>query len=158
MFPEIALVVAVAENGVIGRGGTLPWHIPEDLAWFKAVTMGKAMVMGRATWESIGTALPGRDSIVLSRNPAWTAPGAHRAGSLAQALDLARILRPGSEIAIIGGAGIFAEALPLADRLYWTEVRGDYEGDTFFPPFDKSEWREVSRDEREWGAFTVLER
>lgn len=155
---EVEIVVAVAENGIIGRTGQLPWHIPEDLAWFKARTLGKAMVMGRATWVSIGSALPGRDSIVLSRDPHWRAPGAHRAGSLAEALDRARTLRPATAIAIIGGARVFAEALPLADRIYWTEVRGRPEGDTFFPPFDKSEWREVSRDERDWGAFTVLER
>lgn len=154
----IALVVAVAENGAIGHAGRLPWHIPEDLAWFKAVTMGKPMIMGRATWNSIGGALPGRDSIVLSRDPQWQAAGAHRAASLPQAIALARRLRPATEITIIGGAQIFAEALPLADRLYWTEIHGPFDADTFFPPFDRTQWREVSRDERGWGSFVVLER
>lgn len=155
---SIALVVAVAGNGAIGRAGRLPWHIPEDLAWFKAVTMGKPMIMGRATWDSIGSALPGRDSIVLSRDPYWQAEGAHRAALLTQAIALARTLRPGTEITVIGGVKIFAEALPLADRLYWTEIRGEFDADTFFPPFDRNQWREVSRDERDWGSFVVLER
>ena len=154
----IALVVAVAANGVIGKDDALPWHLPEDLAWFKRVTMGKAMIMGRATWDSIGRALPGRDSIVLTRRPDWRADGAHAAHSLDDALDLAARLRPGRDIAVIGGALVFADALPLAGRIYWTEVKGNYDGDTRFPPFDRSRWREAWRKDGGRANFVVLEK
>lgn len=154
----IALVVAVAANGIIGRAGRLPWHLPEDLAWFKQVTLGKAMVMGRATWDSIGRPLPGRDSVVLTRQAGWHAEGAHAAHSLDDALALAARLRPSEEIAVIGGARVFADALPRAGRIYWSEVKGEYEGDALFPPFDRSGWREAWRDDGERVNFVVLER
>lgn len=157
--PPLALVVAVAENGVIGKGGGLPWHLPEDLAWFKEVTMGKAMIMGRTTWDGIGRPLPGRDSVVLTRDRAWRAEGAHRAASLGEAIGLAARLRPAAtEIAVIGGAQVFAETLPLAARVYWSAVKGAFDGDTVFPPFDRTGWREVSRQPGERVEFLVLER
>ncbi len=156
---RLALVVAVASNGVIGRQGTLPWDLPEDLAWFRQVTLGKAMLMGRKTWDSIGRPLPGRDSVVVTRDAGWSAEGAHRAGSVAEAVTLAARLRPdASEIAIIGGAEIFAETLAIADRLYWSAVKAAYDGDTVFPLFDRGNWREVSRQHGTGVDFLILER
>jgi dihydrofolate reductase len=140
--PRLNLIVAWARNGVIGRGGTLPWHLPEDLRHFKATTLGHPIVMGRRTWESIGRALPGRRSIVLTRNPAWSAPGGETASSLAQALQMCE---GAAEVFVIGGAELFAQALPLAQRLFVTEIDADFEGDTFFPPTDPAAWRETSR-------------
>lgn len=143
MGTELFLVVAVAENGVIGAGGTLPWHIPEDLRHFKAKTMGKAMVMGRKTFESLPGLLPGRRHIVLTRDPAWTAEGAEVAHDLDAALGLAG---PG-EVAVIGGAQIFALALPRADRIGLTEIKATVPGDTYMPEPGEG-WREIFRDER----------
>ncbi len=143
MGTELFLVVAVAENGVIGAGGTLPWHIPEDLRHFKAKTMGKAMVMGRKTFESLPGLLPGRRHIVLTRDPAWTAEGAEVAHDLDAALALAG---PG-EVAVIGGAQIFALALPRADRIELTEIKASVPGDTYMPEPGEG-WREIFRDER----------
>lgn len=155
----VTLVVAVDEAGVIGDRGRLPWHRPEDLARFRALTMGKAMVMGRRTWEAIGRPLPGRDSVVLTRDPTWAATGAHASHSLAEALALAARLRPDAdEIAVIGGARVFARALPLAARIHWTEIAGRHRGDTRFPPLDRADWREAAREPHAWGAFVTLER
>jgi len=138
--PRITLVVARALNGVIGRGGTLPWHIPADLKRFKAVTMGTAMVMGRKTFESLPKVLPGRRHIVLTRDPGWSAEGAEVAHSVQEALALA-----GNEpVSVIGGADVFALFLPVADRIELTEVLGHIEGDTVMPdPRDGLEWRET---------------
>ena len=141
--PRLNLIVAVARNGVIGRGGALPWHLSEDLRHFKRTTLGHPIVMGRRTWESIGRPLPGRRSIVLTRNPRWSAPGCERAESLAQALAMCE---GAAEVFVIGGAALFAEALPLAQRVFLTEIDADFEGDTFFPPIDRSAWRETSRE------------
>jgi len=141
--PRLNVIVARARNGVIGRDGTLPWHLSEDLRHFKRTTLGHPIVMGRRTWESIGRPLPGRRSIVLTRNPRWTAPGVERTDSLAQALAMCE---GAAEVFVIGGAELFAEALPLAQRLYLTEIDADFEGDTFFPPIDRGAWREVSRE------------
>jgi dihydrofolate reductase len=141
--PRLNLIVAVARNGVIGRGGTLPWHLSEDLRHFKRTTLGYPIVMGRRTWESIGRPLPGRRSIVLTRNPRWSAPGCERAESLAQALAMCEGV---AEAFVIGGAALFAEALPLAQRVFLTEIDADFEGDTFFPPIDRGAWRETSRE------------
>ena len=147
MAKPVALIVAIAANGVIGRDNALPWHIPEDLKWFKRNTLGKPVIMGRKTWESIGRPLPGRPNIVLTRQPGWTAPGIHGAGSLAEGLALAERLAPeADETMVIGGAALFAEALPLCHRLYLTEIKRDYEGDIVFPAFDHSQWRECRRD------------
>jgi dihydrofolate reductase len=141
--PVISLVVAVAENGLIGRDGGLPWRIPGDLRHFKAVTMGKPIVMGRKTWESLGRPLPGRRNIVITRNADYRAEGAAVAHDLNAAIAVAG---DAPEICVIGGAEIYAQALPRAHRLYLTEVHGAPAGDTFFPAFDRGAWREVSRE------------
>lgn len=155
---RLALVVAVAANGVIGQGGKLPWDLPEDLAWFKKVTMGKVMVMGRKTWDSIGRPLPGRDSVVVTRDPQWSAEGVFRADSIDEALALAAHLRPDAdEIAIIGGAEIFAATVTRADRLYWSEVKQSPAGDTSFPPVDWPRWRETSRERGARVDFVVFD-
>lgn len=143
--PRITLVVAVAANGVIGRDGDLPWHLPADLAHFKRITMGKCIIMGRRTWESIGQALPGRTNIVVSRDPEYRAEGCTLAHSLPEALRAAGDV---SEVMVIGGARLYEETLPLAQRIHVTRVHADFEGDTFFPRLNESEWQEVGREER----------
>ena len=159
--PPITLVVARAQNGIIGRDGTLPWHLPADLKRFKALTMGSAMVMGRRTFESLPGLLPGRRHIVITRDRNWAAVGAERAHSVEEALQLA-----GSEpLSVIGGAEIFALFLPLADRIELTEVREDSPGDTFMPdPREAGQWREVrseahdAEDGKPPFRFVTLER
>ena len=138
--PRITLVVARSLNGVIGRGGTLPWHIPADLKRFKAVTMGTVMIMGRKTFESLPGLLPGRRHIVLTRDRDWQAEGAEVAHSAEEALALA-----GSEpVSVIGGADVFALFLPIADRVELTEVVDDIEGDTVMPdPRKQADWAET---------------
>lgn len=153
-----SIVVAVARNGVIGRDNRLPWKLPKDLAYFKRVTMGHPVVMGRRTWESIGKALPGRLNIVVTRNPSLDAPGATVVPSLAAAWKTAG---DAAEVSVIGGTSIFREALPIADRIHLTEVEADVEGDTFFPEFDRGEWveQEVERhpaDERHQYPFRIV--
>lgn len=141
--PRLCLAAALAVNGVIGAEGRLPWHLPEDLKHFKTLTMGHAVIMGRRTWESIGRALPGRRNIVVTRQPGYVAPGAEVAASLAQALALC------GEAAlafVIGGAELYAAALPIAHALELTEIDAAFEGDTRFPAFDRSAWREVRRE------------
>jgi dihydrofolate reductase len=147
--PALVLVVAVGENGVIGRNGALPWKIPGDLKRFQQLTMGKPIIMGRLTFESMGGPLKGRLNIVITTNPNYKAEGAAVVTSLKDALALAEkeALRENTgEIAVIGGSIVFAETLPLAAKLEITEVHGAPEGDTFFPPFGKSEWKETLRD------------
>ena len=153
-----ALVVAMARNRVIGRDNRLPWRLPADLAYFKQVTMGHPVVMGRRTHESIGRALPGRQNIVVTRNRAFSAPGCTVVGSLDEAWKAAG---DADEASVIGGTSLFAEALPLADRIHLTEVEAEVPGDTFFPPFDRSLWteREISRhevDERHAYPFRIV--
>ena len=138
----VTLVVARAENGAIGRDGKLPWHLPEDLKRFKALTMGTAMVMGRKTFESLPGLLPGRQHIVLTRNSVWRPEGADIAYDPTAALALAREPR----VSVIGGAEIYKLFLPLADHVELTEVHARPEGDTFLPPFDPYYWRQVSRE------------
>lgn len=138
------IVVARAANGVIGRNGALPWNIPADLRHFRALTLGRPMIMGRKTFESIGRALPGRRSIVLTRQPGWSAPGAETAPDLMAALALAG---DAPEAAIIGGEAVFAAALPHAARLELTEVDGAFDGDARFPDFAAEQWREVWRED-----------
>ncbi|HYJ29430.1 MAG TPA: dihydrofolate reductase [Allosphingosinicella sp.] len=138
----VTLVVAMAENGVIGRDGKLPWHIPEDLKRFKALTMGTSMVMGRKTFDSLGRLLPGRQHIVLTRDPHWAAEGVEVAQDVPQALALARE----SHISVIGGAEVIRQFGTVADRLELTEVHAAIEGDTFLEPFDPLRWREVARE------------
>lgn len=140
--PEIVLVVAVADNGVIGSEGTMPWHLPADLHRFKALTMGKPMIMGRKTFESLPGLLPGRRHIVLTRAPGWAEEGAERADSPQQALVLANA----PHIAVVGGAEIYRQFLPMADRIEWTEIHAAPPGDTHFPEFDRSQWQEVFRE------------
>ena len=153
-----SLVVARARNGVIGRDNALPWRLPADLAYFKRVTMGHPVIMGRRTWESIGRPLPGRLNIVVSRNRDYQAPGATVVGSLGEAWQAAG---DAGEACVIGGTSLFAEALPQADRIHLTEVEADVPGDTWFPPFDRGEWveREVerhARDDRHEHPFRIL--
>src|SRR3954452_21301051 len=137
--PRITLVVARAQNGVIGRGGRLPWHLPADLKRFKALTMGSMMVMGRKTFDSLPGLLPGRRHVVVTRDPAWAAPGAETAHGIDEALKLAG----GERVSVIGGAQLFAQFLPLADRIELTEVLDDVEGDTVMAdPRQSGEWRE----------------
>ena len=146
MKPPITLVVAVAENGVIGVNGALPWHLPEDLKRFKALTLGKPIIMGRKTWDSLPKKpLPGRTNIVVTRDEGFRADGALVAHSVKDALTLAEHEHP-SEIMVIGGAGIFASVLPIAHRVQWTEVMARPEGDAFMPPLDPAEWKEVARE------------
>jgi len=141
--PRLTLIVARARNGVIGRDGTLPWRLPEDLAHFKRTTMGHPIVMGRRTWESIGRPLPGRRSIVVSRQAGFVAAGAEVVPSLDAALSLCA----GAEEAfVIGGAHLYRAALPRASRLIVTEIDADFEGDTHWPAPDQSVWREASRE------------
>lgn len=139
---DIFLIYARAANGVIGRDGTLPWRLPADLRRFKAMTIGKPMIMGRKTFESFPAPLPGRRHIVLTRDEAWSAAGAEVAHGVDQALALAG----GGEVAVIGGAEIYALLLASAHRVELTEIHADYAGDTFVPPLG-AEWREVSREE-----------
>ncbi|MBV8972206.1 MAG: dihydrofolate reductase [Sphingomonadaceae bacterium] len=144
----VTLVVARASNGVIGRDGGLPWHLPADLRHFKALTWAKPIVMGRRTFESIGRPLPGRHNIVLTREPGWTAEGVTVVSDLAEAIAAAAgqaDARP--ETMIIGGAAVYAEALPLAGRVYLTEVHAEPEGDTLLPPFDPAIWAETARQD-----------
>jgi len=140
--PRVFLVAAVAANGIIGAGGKLPWHLPQDLKHFKALTLGHPVIMGRKTWESLGRPLPGRENIVVTRSAGYDAPGA----SIAASLDAALALCAGEPMAfVIGGSELYAAALPLADGLVLTEIHRDYEGDTRFPQFDRKGWRETQR-------------
>jgi dihydrofolate reductase len=141
--PRIYLVVAVASNGIIGANGRLPWQLPEDLQHFKRLTMGHPVIMGRRTWESLKGPLPGRENIVVTRTRGYEAAGAAVATSLESALALCA----GEPVAfVIGGSRLFAESLPMADGLVITEIRKDFAGDTWFPPYDRSRWRETQRE------------
>ena len=144
---QIVVIAAAAENGVIGRGGVMPWRLRSDMQHFRALTMGKPVVMGRKTWASLQVKpLPRRTSIVVTRDQNFTAPGALVARSLDVALEAARgdALRRGTDIMVIGGAEIYAQAMPLADRLEITRIHMQPEGDTVFPPIDPAVWREAS--------------
>ncbi|HWA38421.1 MAG TPA: dihydrofolate reductase [Burkholderiales bacterium] len=141
--PRIYLVAAVASNGIIGADGKLPWHLPEDLRHFKKLTLGHPILMGRKTWESLGKALPGRENIVVSSQPGYEAPGAAVASSLESALALCA----GEAVAfVIGGYRLFLESLPLASGIVLTEIQREFEGDTYFPEFDRSAWKETQRE------------
>ena len=144
---KLSLIVAVSRNGVIGVDNKLPWHLPEDLKYFKSVTMGKPLVMGRKTYDSIGRPLPGRTNIVVTRDPKWQAVGVEVAESLEAALELGRnacVKAGADEIMVIGGEQIYRMTLPAAGRLYLTQVDADVEGDAFFPDVDFSEWKQVA--------------
>ena len=140
---KIYLLAAVARNGVIGANGKLPWHLPEDLAHFKKLTLGHPIIMGRRTWDSLGKPLPGRENIVISRRPGFDAPGASVASSLEGAIALCA---GESVVFVIGGAEIYKQAMPIATGLVMTEIGKDYEGDTRFPEWDRAGWK-VSQKE-----------
>ena len=142
----ISIIVAMAENRVIGVNNTLPWRLPADLRHFRHVTTGHHVIMGRRNYESIGRPLPDRTNIVITRNPAYQAPGCRVKHSLADAL---RDIQDDPEVFIIGGAEIYRQAIGGADRIYLTLVHADISGDTFFPEFDVREWRETSRARHE---------
>lgn len=142
--PVISLIVAMDRAGVIGRDGALPWHLPADLKRFRAITMGKPIVMGRRTYESIGRALPGRRNVVLSAREGYEAQGCDTFTSIEAALDA---LADAAEIMIIGGAALYRTMLPLADRLYLTDVDAEVDGDVAFPDFDRDAWRCVEEIE-----------
>ena len=139
----ISLIVAMARERVIGMNNQMPWHMPADLRHFKAVTMGKPVVMGRRTFESIGRPLPGRRNVVISRNAAWQAEGVERAASLDEALAL---LSDCTEVMILGGGQLYEEALPQAHRLYLTHIDLQVEGDTWFPDYSIYQWQKVGVD------------
>jgi dihydrofolate reductase len=141
--PRVYLVAAVAANGIIGANGQLPWSLPEDLRHFKRLTMGHPIIMGRRTWESLKGPLPGRDNIVVTRTPGYDAPGAAVASSLEAALALCL---GEAVVFVIGGHRLFAESLPTAAGLVMTEIHKDYPGDTMFPEYDRSRWKESQRE------------
>ncbi len=148
----VLIIAAAAENGVIGRGNGLPWRLRSDLQHFRALTMGKPVIMGRKTFLSIGKPLPGRTTIVVSRDRDFAAPGVLVAGDLAAAFAAAQgdALRRGADaIVVAGGANIYAQALPAASRLVITHIHGRVEGDVFFPAIDPRIWRETARSEHE---------
>lgn len=136
----ISLIAAIDRNRVIGAGNRLPWHLPEDLKYFKKTTQGHPVVMGRKTYESIGRLLPGRENRIVSRQPGYRVEGAQVFN------DLRAACAGSGEIFVIGGAQIYKEALPLADRLYLTELDAEFEGDAYFPAWDAREFREISRE------------
>ena len=139
---KISIVVAMAANRVIGKDNRLPWHLPADLKHFKETTMGKPILMGRKTWESIGRPLPGRTSIVITRDEAYEAPGCIVVHSIKAALQAAG---EQEEVMIIGGAEFYRQVLAYADRIYLTRIHQDFEGDTRFPRLDEAEWKEAGR-------------
>jgi dihydrofolate reductase len=143
----VSLIVARSRNGVIGRNGQLPWHLSADLKHFKRLTVGKSVVMGRKTFDSIGKPLPGRQNIVITRNADWQRDGVTVVPNIAEAIAAAGLDLKihAAEIMIIGGADIYAQTLPFADRLYLTDVQLEIEGDAFFPQLDESCWRETGR-------------
>jgi len=138
--PLISLMVAMAQNGVIGRGNALPWRLPADLKRFKEFTLGKPILMGRKTYESIGRPLPGRANLVLTRDPDWRAAGVIPVHSVEEAL---RQTRTCDELVAIGGAEVYRLLLPLARRIYMTHVHADIAGDTYFPAFDPAQWHDL---------------
>lgn len=161
---QVAMIVACDRNHAIGKDNAMPWHLPADLQYFKRITLGKPIIMGRKTFESIGRPLPGRLNIVISRNPGWPAPeGVRGVTSIADALALARAQAESDEVMIIGGEQIYRAALSEADRIYKTEIDVEVaQADAFFPALSERDWREVSRQEGDAEAplrhrFLVLE-
>lgn len=158
MSEALTLVVAIGDNGAIGKDGKVPWRIPEDMKHFKTVTMGHAIIMGRKTWDEVGRPLPGRRNLVVSRQPDLVLEGAEVFRTLDAAITAARTTDPDPHV--IGGSTIYDAAMARATRIHLTEVHREVEADTFFPPFDRSAWREVSRRpaETEGVEFVTLER
>ncbi|HXH03746.1 MAG TPA: type 3 dihydrofolate reductase [Candidatus Competibacteraceae bacterium] len=162
MTMKLTLVVAVARNGVIGRNNGLPWHLPNDLKFFKQTTLGKPVIMGRKTYQSIGRPLPGRQNIVVTHDPEFQAPGCQVVLSLDAALKAAA---PAPEVMLIGGASLYAQTLPRAERIYLTWVDAEPQGDAWFPELEPEQWREVWREDHPADAhhehaysFRLLER
>jgi dihydrofolate reductase len=167
---KLALIVAMARNRVIGRDNAMPWQQPDDLRYFKRMTLGKPVIMGRKTFASIGRPLPGRPNIVVTRNTSFAAEGIHVVHSLDAAIALGQRLlaelgQEDGELMLVGGAELYAQGLPLASRLYLTELHGEPEGDARFPAIDPAAWRELSREDHDAGeantyaySFVVLER
>lgn len=158
---KISLIAAVAENGIIGRENNLPWHLPDDFAFFKRKTSHHPIIMGRKSLEALGKPLPNRTNIVITRNHDFSAPGITVVYTLNEAIASAQAINQ-TEIFVIGGAEIYTIALPVATTLYLTEIHQAYEGDAYFPSFDKNEWREVHRhhhpaDERHKASFDFVE-
>ena len=152
--PQIFLIASVAENGVIGANGAMPWRLKSDLRRLKALTLGKPVVMGRKTFDSIGRPLPGRTNIVVTRDPDFRSPGVVVTGAVADAMAIATgdaLRRFATEIAVIGGAEIYAQSIGSADRLEITEVHARPDGDTYFPAIDASDWEEVARQRNSAG-------
>lgn len=152
----VTLVAAVGANGVIGRNGGLPWRLPEDMAHFKALTLGHVLVMGRRTYDSIGRPLPGRTTVVLTADADWRAGGVLKAGDITEALALARSVD--DQVFVVGGARLYEAALPHADRLVITHVEAEPAGDTWFPAVDWSQWQEVRRESYAGFAIVTYER
>src|SRR5262245_3007641 len=153
---SLVLIAAVARNGVIGRDNELVWRDRDDLQRFKRLTLGHVLVMGRRTYDSIGRPLPGRTTVVVTRRPDWTAPGVMVAHSFDEAVKLAEDVCPGQDVYVAGGGEIYRRALPHADRLELTEIDADLDGDTQFPAYDISDWREVARENRDdysWATY-----
>ena len=141
---KISIVVAMASNGVIGRDNELPWHLPADLQHFKKTTMGKPILMGRKTWESIGRPLPGRTNVVITRDTAYRAEGCVVVNSIDAALEASS---GQDEVMVIGGADFYRQVLPLADTIYLTRIHATISGDTCFPELNVADWREVERSD-----------
>ena len=165
---RLALIVAMDRGRCIGVDNNLPWRLPADLQYFKRITSGKAIVMGRTTFDSLGRPLPNRTNIVMTRRPDWEGPiGIRVVHSLEAALALAEavaVVNAQDEALVIGGAELYAQALPVVSRMYLTEVEAETEGDAYFPAFDRAAWREVSRERHHdeasdlWFSFVVYER
>ena len=161
----VAIVVAVADNGVIGRGNALPWDLPDDLQHFKQTTMGRPIIMGRKTFESIGRPLPGRLNIILTRDSTWHTPGVSVATSMEQAIEIAErqaLIDGAHSVVVIGGAEVYRQALPFTSRVFLTRVHGNVHGDAFFNLDQIESWRELSRievsaGERNSHDFSVIE-
>ncbi|KRE38115.1 diacylglycerol kinase [Janibacter sp. Soil728] len=151
---RLVLVAALGANRAIGVDGGMPWHLPEDLKHFKALTMGGVMLMGRRTWDSIGRALPGRTTVVITSDHGWSAPGAIAVHSLAEALVVGG---PG-EVFVVGGGEIYRQTIDLASRLELTEIAASPDAEVFFPQLDPQVWREVRRDPRDGFDFVAYER
>lgn len=143
---KLSIIVAVANNQVIGCNNTLPWHLPEDLKRFKALTMGHHILMGRKTYDSLGRLLPGRTTVIVTRNKHYRVEGAIVVHSIHEALQSAK---EDDEVFLIGGAELYQLGLDLADRIYLTEVHADFDGDAFLPSFDLNHWQEVSREQNQ---------
>ncbi|MDC5695811.1 dihydrofolate reductase [Intrasporangium calvum] len=151
---NVTMIAAVGRNGVIGDGSAMPWHLPEDLKFFKRTTMGHPMIMGRRTFETMGV-LPGRRSIVVTRQPEWQHAGVETAHSLAEALSLAG---PADEVFIVGGGEVYREAMPFAARLVITEVDRSPEGSVTFPEIDEAQWQETDREEHDGFSWVTYAR